>query len=818
MVSIWLNFRRYVLVIHFKCYMPLLFILCLVIFSTCDNHVNDTQPDTDVQVEFTNLESFRVILYSDSSRQNTFVEIAANSIKTVSATPNNSGVLFYPTFFIDVPDIPDTRIPYNGQAIITVIEENKVNKVYIPQLENIAINTAYLKIINDSIYSLSLQQGGNEKVPLGGRPSIIASGQNAAYEISLGASSSYTVMRNTTIPIAFPASFTAFEKGNVYIFTYDGTGLVLTKTWPIPSPAWPAAPENVRAELLTADSSFASVRLSWNAVYNAESYRVYRAWPRNSSSYSQIAVTNTPSYTATNLFSNDLYYFKVYAVKDSKEGEQSRVASVRTIPAPGNVRITGRTNTSITIGWNTVSGVGYNIYRSNDENGPYTKVNTNLVTVNSYVDNLLSPETNYYYKIAAVIDNFQGLESAPVSSSTLSNVPGNLQVIAMTTSSVSLKWNIVNGASEYNIYRADNENGEYSMLNSVAINTNEYTDTGLVAYTMYYYKVSSIFSGIESELSDFVTGSAGVIVSGANLAAKLTWIKNNALSNSAYAIELASDENIAPQDLTYSGKSNITITIRGITMSNINLSASGSLFTIGSGVTLIVDNNVTLNGRTNNTDSLVRINNSGILIMNEGSKITGNITVSSSAAYGGGVYVNGGTFLMHGGKITGNNVSASGSGSRSAYGGGVYIYSGVFTMNDGEISGNNINASSTSTGYVAIALGAGVYIADGIFNMNGGEIFSNTATASSSYNTSIGGGGVYVTSGSVKFRMSGGVIYGNNAEGGLANTSTNGAALYCAAAGTAQYGTVTDNTFYRSGDLATSNTTIRVVDGDLLTE
>jgi len=333
----------------FKCYMPLLFILCLILFPTCDNPENDTQPDTETQVEFTNLESFKVVLYSDSLRNNIFVEIAANSKETVSASPNNLGIVYYPTYYIDVPDIPYTSIPYNGEPIITVIEANKINKVYILQLENIVINKVYLKIINDSIHSLSLQQGGNEKVPLGGRPSIIASGQNAAYEISTGTSSSYTVMRNTLTPIDFPAGFTEFEKGNVYIFTYDGTNLMLTKTWPIPSPSWPTAPRNIHAESL----STSSVQLSWDAIHDATSYRVYRAFGSATASYSQIAVTNTPFYTNTGLLSDQLYYYKISAVKNSTEGERSNAVFVITInwanEANGTVTVINNTSKNLII-------------------------------------------------------------------------------------------------------------------------------------------------------------------------------------------------------------------------------------------------------------------------------------------------------------------------------------------------------------------------------------------------------------------------------------------------------------------------------------
>jgi hypothetical protein len=462
----------------------------LFILTSCDNTVNGTT--TETQVEFTNLEQYKVILYSDSSRHSIFAEIAADSTKTIPATPNNSGLAYYPTYYIDVPDIPETTIAYNGQAIITVIEANKTNKVFIPQLENVIINTAYLKIINSSIYSLSLQQGGNEKAPLGGRPSIITPEQNAAYEITPGASSSYSVMRNTTTPIGFPSSFTEFEKGKVYTFTYDGTSLALTATWPIPSPAWPKAPVNVHAELMTTSS----VRLSWDTVYGAESYRIYRAW--SNFPYNQIATTITPSYTNTNLFSNDLYYYKVSAIKDSKEGEQSNVVSVNTTAPPGNFRVGGSGDTFVLLVWNKVNGASrYNIYRSESMSTLGLKVDTvipsSLTGYQSVCGINLEPYKTYYYTVSAVIDGAEGLRSATISATTVS--PIDFRVSDTTATSISLAWNSINGA-RYQIHRSNSENGTFTGIADL-LTVNNYTDSGLSPNTTYYYYIGITFN-IES--------------------------------------------------------------------------------------------------------------------------------------------------------------------------------------------------------------------------------------------------------------------------------------------------------------------------------
>jgi uncharacterized repeat protein (TIGR02543 family) len=280
----------------------------------------------------------------------------------------------------------------------------------------------------------------------------------------------------------------------------------------------------------------------------------------------------------------------------------------------------------------------------------------------------------------------------------------------------------------------------------------------------------------------------------------LAWINANAVESGAYTITLTGDETITPKTLSYSGK-NVNVTIRGdATKRTVNLSSSGSIFTIASGVTLMLDNNTVLQGRSDNNTSLVSVSNGGKLIMNVGSEISGNY--SSSYSYGGGVYVgSSGTFTMSGGTISGNTSSYGG--------GGVYVYSGgIFTMSGGTISGNtsssygggggvfvgNSGTFTMSGGKISgntSSYGGGVYVGGGTFTMNGGTIDGNTAsslgggvyvqqdgtfTMSSgtiSGNTSSSGGGVYVQNATFT-KQSGGIIYGSNAGDALKNTAGNG--------------------------------------------
>jgi hypothetical protein len=315
----------------------------------------------------------------------------------------------------------------------------------------------------------------------------------------------------------------------------------------------------------------------------------------------------------------------------------------------------------------------------------------------------------------------------------------------------------------------------------------------------------------------------GSIEPGSSLVEKLTWLQTNAQSNTAYTFEVSADENIDPINLSYNARTNINITLIGIGGERtISLASNGSMFYVGNGVTLALGNNITLQGKADNNAPLIRINTVGTLVMDAGSKITGNAPMPTF--HGGGVDTGGGTFIMNGGEISGNTSSA---------GGGVYVGFGTFTMNGGAILDNTATSFSGGGGvYVTYLSGSNGGIAiGGTFTMNGGTISGNTASNPSGKGGGVSvavygtftmnggtisgntGGGVYVYDGT--FRIVTGTIYGSNeANTSLRNrAATEGAALLNN--GTAERGTFSGSTWNSNGTLDTTNNTIRVVGGNL---
>jgi len=274
---------------------------------------------------------------------------------------------------------------------------------------------------------------------------------------------------------------------------------------------------------------------------------------------------------------------------------------------------------------------------------------------------------------------------------------------------------------------------------------------GFIVLVMTFCFLFSACGRIDDAIDDVWIKAGGVPedlvvtinASGNNLDDKLDWVEENLRSNTIYLIEVNKGEESSPRTLIYNGYTNITIHLKGIsTPRAITLKSNGSLYTVDEKVTLILED-IVLKGHNTNNASLVTVNLGGTLVMRTGSAITDN----KSNGYGGGVYVNNGSFIMDDGEISGNEVN-------TYNGGGVLVADGgSFIMNKGTIKNNKAPN------------GGGIYIDRAFFTMNGGNITGNTADNH--------GGGIFIKEGTFTKGIGGFIAGGgswvddNNAKYGL---------------------------------------------------
>jgi len=263
-----------------------------------------------------------------------------------------------------------------------------------------------------------------------------------------------------------------------------------------------------------------------------------------------------------------------------------------------------------------------------------------------------------------------------------------------------------------------------------------------------------------STVNASVSGTATVTVRDLTLADELALLRANAQSGGSYTIVINANESLSPVQAELPvGRSNLTVTLRGGGATRtVDINPGGVLFNIPSGVTLVLDGNVTLSGRAGftNNSHLVRVNAGGTFVMNAGSRITGNVNHwVDGGNRGGAVRVNGGVFTMNGGEISGNFDRMDSGGVSIANG-------GTFNMHGGTISGNDTGDSGGGVG-----VSGALDMLGGTFNMHGGTISGNRAGGNF-------GGGVVVGSNGT-FTMHGGTVSNNsvaNLGGGVSVLGT----------------------------------------------
>jgi len=257
--------------------------------------------------------------------------------------------------------------------------------------------------------------------------------------------------------------------------------------------------------------SFTSVTISWNPVSGAASYSIFRSLTGENDSFSRVKVTQETSWTDDSLTTGTMYYYQV-SVAINNAGESGRSTTVAVCPmlppVPGNVRAEIISANSILVKWDfSPSTDSYRIYRADSADGTYNILPGVASSTLSYIDTSVVADNEYYYKVAGVNILGEGeLSSYTFAATKLPSAPVGVTATALSESQINISWNVVSGVSNYKLYRSENENGPFSLIETVTLpNVN---DVSLDPATEYFYKVSAmngIGEGVQSATTSAVT-------------------------------------------------------------------------------------------------------------------------------------------------------------------------------------------------------------------------------------------------------------------------------------------------------------------------
>ncbi len=244
-----------------------------------------------------------------------------------------------------------------------------------------------------------------------------------------------------------------------------------------------------------------SLKVSWKKVSDAYGYRVKRSTSKNGT-YKVIKTVkskNTTTYTDNSVKTGTTYYYKVETIAKNNgstgySGDSAAVSGKTAAKTKINYVVSNGSRT-LEINWQQVSGAyGYRVKRSTSRNGTYKIVAT--ITGKSkttYKDAGLTAGKTYYYRVE-VINKVNGKKgysgnSASASGKTLKTTTIT-SVKAQSSTSMSLTWKKVSGATGYQIYRSTKKSSGFQKIATVGgAGTVTYKDTGLSAGKTYYYKV-----------------------------------------------------------------------------------------------------------------------------------------------------------------------------------------------------------------------------------------------------------------------------------------------------------------------------------------
>ncbi|MDR0759999.1 MAG: fibronectin type III domain-containing protein, partial [Treponema sp.] len=167
--------------------------------------------------------------------------------------------------------------------------------------------------------------------------------------------------------------------------------------------------------------SSTSIRITWNAVSGATSYKIYSPETSGSASnFVELDTSTTNSYTDNYLRAGQTWYYKVSAVNSAGESAQSSSVSAKTPSSGGSGGNTGgggtttskpnapygspsidaETSNSLTLEWNaSLNATGYKLYRSSSISSSFVEVYSGSAT--TFRDTGVISGVTYNYKVTA---------------------------------------------------------------------------------------------------------------------------------------------------------------------------------------------------------------------------------------------------------------------------------------------------------------------------------------------------------------------------------------------------------------------------------
>ena len=241
-----------------------------------------------------------------------------------------------------------------------------------------------------------------------------------------------------------------------------------------------------------------SVLIKWNKIEGATKYNIYRESPFED--YKLIGTTTKTSFYDTAEKSNNYFYtYYVEAVNEYGAGVSgNNMHSHLYMKAPELVSL--KWDSGNVLKWKRVAGATSYVIMRRTPSGDYKKIAEVKDTL-SYKDKTAKKSSKYYYTVAAMNGKYQGSYENGLGVNCLS-APEITSLKLNSKKQPVVKWNEVNGASGYYVYRKATVDDSWENLGKTTKLT--YTDkTSRKKGVYYYYTVRAYNSKVNCIYSNF---------------------------------------------------------------------------------------------------------------------------------------------------------------------------------------------------------------------------------------------------------------------------------------------------------------------------
>ncbi len=227
-------------------------------------------------------------------------------------------------------------------------------------------------------------------------------------------------------------------------------------------------------------------------------------------------------------------------------GSINPAATFNGLAAPANLAVavgTG-TGTGLNLSWSDVAGeTGFAVDRSSDGVN-FAQVGTTAAGVLTYSDNNLAGSMRYFYRVHALNASGQSVPSTVASGINRPSAVTNMWTESISATNIVVNWRDTSGETGYRIERST-DNVTFTQIATVGANVPAYNNTGLVANTVYYYRVTPMTAQGDSVSATISASTRLAAVTGTSFTARnptslsLQW--TDIAGETTYRIERSTD-------------------------------------------------------------------------------------------------------------------------------------------------------------------------------------------------------------------------------------------------------------------------------------